>query len=219
MLRAVPDTTATFADLRRFLTEPGCAVCRCAAQTTARFFEALLDEYINDPETRQELRDAGGFCPFHAGELLGRKNPLGTAILLADLLAQRRTQLERGRALPGSAAGGRCPVCAAERETERRAAEVFARGMDGGTLQEEWAASEGLCWPHFCAVRPLARRSRATLDAHQGRCLDAILGDLRALIDSFDYRYHGGRTPEVESAWRRAVPRAVGERRLPPAVK
>ena len=229
MLRAAPDPTATFADLKVFLQQPGCAVCRCAGQTAARFFEALLDEYINDPETRRELREMGGFCVFHAGELLARRNPLGTAILYNDLLSQKRALLERWRhpgplglgSSRGDAAPSarHCPVCAAERETERRAVEVLARGLDEGGLGQEWSASDGLCWPHFTAVRPLARRSRAALDDHQAARLDQTLVELQGLIDSFDYRNRDGRPPHIESAGRRAVPRAVGERRLPPPAK
>lgn len=229
MLRSVPDSTATFADLRGFLAEPGCAICRCAQQTADRFFTALLDEYINEPETRQALREVGGFCAFHAGELLARRNPLGTAILYNDLLSQRRATLERWRhqrplrlsAPRGLTVGGEphCPVCAAERETERRAAEVLARGLDEGALGAQWSGSTGLCWPHFSRVRPLARRGRVVLDEHQAAQLDQTLAELRLLIDSFDYRNREGRPPHIETAWRRAVPRAVGDRRMPPQPK
>ncbi len=227
MLGPSPDPTATFADLKVFLQQSGCAICRCARQTAERFFTALLDEYINDPETRQELRDAGGFCAFHAGELLARRNPLGTAILYNDLLSQRRALLERWRrprvlAAPraGVAPNGRhCPVCAAERETERRAAEVLARGLDEGGLRAAWSASEGLCWPHFTTVHALARQGRVALDEVQTARMDQTLEELRLLIDSFDYRNRDGRPAHIETAWRRAVPWAVGDRRLPPPPK
>jgi hypothetical protein len=214
-------SSATFDDCRRFMGERGggCAVCRCEAQAEERFFDALFYENVNDVALRARLRAGNGFCERHAMVLVAYREPLATAILYADLLDVKRRALERWRrrrvgpapASEGRPAVGRdCPACEAAHGAGRRACEVVAAGLDDGTLAEAWRSSDGLCWPHFAATRPLCRAGRGLLDAVEAERLDRLAHDARALIDSFDYRYTGTRRPEVESAWRRLVAVVVG---------
>jgi hypothetical protein len=215
MARAALETSATFQDLERFLAGPGCALCRYVAQSEHRYFDTLLYENVTEPATERRMRASQGLCARHLAALLGWRDALATAILykpvLNDkrrLLAQWRRGQARGAGRPDprlAAIGLDCPACEAEREGQRRAAEVLAGGLDGGALAEPWRRSDGLCWRHFVAVRPLARAGRALLDQVQAERLDALAADVQAFIDSFDYRHQGERPPQVETSWRRLV--------------
>ncbi len=207
------------------MAEPGCAVCHCATQAEDRFFRAALYERVVEVPFRERLRETGGFCARHAQALLAYRDPLATAILYGDLLRQRRELLARWRdtrlplrargpawARPDEAAlSRRCMACAITAEAERRACAVLATGLGQGRLGEAWAASPGLCWPHFAMARPrCGGAARRLLDDVEAQRLQALGADVQALIDSFDYRSDGQRPPQVESAWRRAVAALVG---------
>lgn len=211
MAKATWETTATFADLRGYLSQPGCAICSCVGQSRRRFLEDLMYENVNDVGLRDRLRKGGGFCLRHVRALLDRKQPLGTAILYGDLLRQRlRSFAARGgpRALP---LAQDCPLCQVESESARRASEVFAYALDAGRLQAEWEASEGFCWPHFIACRRLVRGQRAVLDRVEERCLVDVATNVEALIASYDYTWTGTRSSEVAGAWRKVVAVVTGE--------
>jgi hypothetical protein len=207
------ETSATFQDLHRMLSQPGCAICRYMAQSEHRYFDTLLYEEVTSPATEQRLRASVGFCPRHLRTLLAWRDPLATAILYKPILHDKLRLLaewRRARRPPRpdprmEAVGLDCPACAAERESERRALEVLAEGLERGSLRPAWEASEGLCWPHFVGARRLCRQARAVLDAVEAERLQALATDLETLIDSFDYRSRVQRTPGVETAWRRVV--------------
>ena len=80
------DQTASFYDLRDALTQPGCVVCRLKADSVDRFLDSLLWESVNDPDKRQDIRQARGFCREHAWRLSRAGASLGVAIIMRDVL-------------------------------------------------------------------------------------------------------------------------------------
>ena len=221
MTGQVTATSATHQDLERFLAEPGCAICRYAGQAEERFFGALLYEGVLSPATAERMRDSNGFCGRHAQALLSWRNPMATAILYQYVLSQHQRELARwrrvpvrGRAVPRPVAkvriGRQCPACEAEEEAEQRACAVLAAGLDSGSLRKAWQASAGLCWPHFTAARGLSRAGRTAFDAVESGRLERLAADVETLIRSYDYQWRGERSPQVESAWRRAVAAMAG---------
>jgi hypothetical protein len=73
-------------ELMDALAEPGCAVCRLSAASADKHVESLLWEGVNDPERREVLRRAQGFCHSHAWSLVRTGASLGSAIMMRDLL-------------------------------------------------------------------------------------------------------------------------------------
>jgi hypothetical protein len=213
-------TTATFQDLERFLAESGCCICRVAAQAERRYFDGLLYEEVVTPATAEAMRASGGYCARHVGVLLGRRDPLATALLYGYVLSARRAELDRvrrgPRALwPGRAgsrpAAHRCPACRVEQEAVDRAAQVLALGLEDGSLAGPWRRSEGLCWPHFLGTRTRCRAAgREVLDAVEADRLARLAAEVEALVQSFDYRHEGERPAEVATAWRRLVATMAG---------
>lgn len=213
------DTGATLQDLRTFLGQPGCAVCRVVSQSVGRYFDALLYEGANDPDVHAGFEAGGAFCPQHALMFVERRDILAGALIYGNLVHQRLRLLER-RWRPGALRpdvvrrtlpGRQCPACATEREATGRATAVLADELQGGTLVAAWQAGDGLCWPHFLTVRQRLRsRARAVLDAVEEAALRRLDADAKALVASFDYQNTQPRTPEMESSWRRAVDAVLG---------
>ncbi|MER3404342.1 MAG: hypothetical protein C4289_03540, partial [Chloroflexota bacterium] len=74
-------------DLLDAFGEPGCALCRLATRSTARFLDVLSYENVNDYEVREWLRQARGFCTVHAWQWADDvRDGLGTAIIYRDVL-------------------------------------------------------------------------------------------------------------------------------------
>ncbi len=59
-----------FYELRDAFAQPGCPLCRLEARVAERYLDFLLWERVNDPDLRQNLRQARGFCRDHAWMLV-----------------------------------------------------------------------------------------------------------------------------------------------------
>lgn len=75
-----------FYELRDALAQPGCPLCRLETRVAERYLDFLLWERVNDPELRQNLRQARGFCREHAWMLVRPGASLGIAVMLHDVL-------------------------------------------------------------------------------------------------------------------------------------
>lgn len=191
------------------------------AQAEHRYFDALLYEQVLWPSTEARLRQSNGFCGRHVTALLHRRHVPATALLYAPLLAERRAALAESRrrgprgAPPRRTAdvGVDCPACEAEDGAAGRACTALMLGLAHGSLEAEWRASEGLCWPHYMAARGSGPRAALpALDEHEEACLARLAADVEDLVKSYDYRFTGERGAAAESAWRRVVAVVAGRR-------
>ena len=107
-------------DLIEALGQPGCPVCRLAAEAVDAFLASVCYEQVNDLDLRAELRAAGGFCGPHAYRFLRQRHgQLASAIVYRDVLATAARRIETGRGgsrtAPGSGSllggllGGKLP--------------------------------------------------------------------------------------------------------------
>jgi hypothetical protein len=90
------------------LKNPGCPVCRIFRQASERALESFLWENVNEPDVRQGILAAYGFCPAHTRVMVAREMftsslPLGTNIIYEHLGRVVAGELKTLR--PGSAAG------------------------------------------------------------------------------------------------------------------
>ena len=65
--------------------DSACVVCRLTTRSVIRWIRAFLDEYVNDPTTRETIRRAQGFCGQHTRMLEESGDSLAVAILYGDL--------------------------------------------------------------------------------------------------------------------------------------
>ncbi len=135
-----------------------CLVCAGVDQAVNQYVDALFYEFVNDPEIRNRIRDARGFCPGHTRLVLERGDALGGAILYQDVV----TALTKGRASFGSAV---CPVCQIERATLAR----YLAVVDRLTVDRP----PPVCWPHLTLFlapdSPASAEGRERLWAHHRR--------------------------------------------------
>ena len=217
-------TSAARARLVAACGQPGCPVCRCVADASRRYLEALLHEQVTDVETRRRLRRAGGFCAGHGAmlqELPGAA--FGAAIVHEDLLRlaiERFERLETRRAgargwLAGlgarrsrpSAGTGTCPACADAAGAEARAVDAMLALADDAALRSAYEASDGLCVPHLALATEQGRGRADTAPL-----LAATLSKWRALRETLGgfLARHGRRngdplTADEARALRRAL--------------
>ena len=237
--------TKSYYDLRDALAQPGCAVCRLKARAGDQYLASLLWENVNDPDLRQEIRQARGFCHPHTWGLARRRGAsLGTAIIVHDVLQSvlralegagfqalpavslRRAQESWDPRQPAAAtaevvaqlAQGQCLACAQEEKMEDIYLSTLLEtlvGKDG--LLAAYRASDGLCLPHFCQA--LARlRDKATFEAlleAQRAIWLQLLAHLGESIRKSDYRFRDEPRGEESGAWLRALAALVGPQREP----
>ena len=98
----------SFYDLQAALVQPGCPVCRLAAEVAERYLDFILWERVMDPDLRRELRDARGFCRDHAWALVRPGSSLGIAVMLRDVLQDLLGSLDVAAEQP--AANARRPL-------------------------------------------------------------------------------------------------------------
>lgn len=217
------------ADLRR----PGCPACHAANRAAWRYLDALLWEFVNDPETRARLRANHGFCRTHALMALSVASAqgasLGMAIIYEDILRHTAEELRAAaaprRRQPGSRphAVRRCTACETAEQAAANALGVLAAAAEGSepsrAIREP---GRGLCLPHVSLGIRLHRDEveRARLAEAYLHGATELRAELAELIRKHDYRFRDeGITEEERASWVRAVHRIVGEpspRRAPP---
>lgn len=87
------------------LKKTGCPICRIERLAAERALESFLWENVNEPDVRQGILDAYGFCPQHsrvmvAREMMTSSIPLGTNIIyehLGRVVAGELKELRPGR--------------------------------------------------------------------------------------------------------------------------
>ncbi len=213
---------------------PGCPVCRCVADESRGYLDALLYERVTDLDTRRAIRAAWGFCNRHTWMLPEIAGSLfGAAIIYEDLvtLALRRTErlavrrprrwldaLTRRRRRPGVLDAYRrravCPACVRSAESERRYLETMVKLVDDGDLQAAYARSDGLCLPHLlAAVEGSGAGPEAGTLVERTRDKWRRLGrDIAAFVSKHDYRNREPYSEAEGASSRRAFEMLAGAR-------
>jgi hypothetical protein len=211
--------TMSFYDLRDALGQPGCAICRLKAQAVEQYLDGLLWESVNDPGLRANIRQARGFCHVHAWGLVRNGASVGVAIIMQDVLQTLLKTLEgaqfqelpplslrrvQERLDPGQPAAATaeliaqlnpqapCPACAQVEKMESIYLHTLVEHLLGeGDLIAAYAASDGLCLPHFRQALSRVRDEavfEALVDA-QRSIWERLVGHLAEIIRKSDDRF------------------------------
>jgi hypothetical protein len=230
---------AGFYDLRQALAEPGCALCRLLAQTADGYIDSILWELVNDPELRQELNETRGYCREHAWLLVRHGSSLGAAIMMKDIIdtlfrvaaagqvesptsfSLRQVWQKFGPPQPGVGANlaatlapqAPCPVCVKVQTSENYYAAALRQHLTGpDSLAPAYAASAGLCLPHFRLVLATITDAETltVLVEAQKAVWQRLSTELSEFIRKKDHRFqHESYGPEGDS-WLRAIEAVVG---------
>ncbi len=85
-----PSLDATAFNLLEALRQPDCPICHLTAQAVSSYLDWTAYESVNDPQVREQLRRALGYCAPHGQQWLGLKDTLATAIIYRDILTELR---------------------------------------------------------------------------------------------------------------------------------
>jgi hypothetical protein len=227
-------------ELLAALAEPGCAVCRLLDGSSDRLVDAILFEMVNDVGVREELNAARGYCRRHAALLVRTGSALGSATMMQGVLKMLIRTLDanaidaagasRLRALARSVNSGMshpatrqlaadlspqtaCPLCANEVVVERQLIDtLLAQMTPGGELAAVYAASDGLCLPHFrnTVARGLPGPNLSALLAAQRAIWVRLEAELEEFLRKSDHRFRHEPFGGERDSWRRALSAVSG---------
>lgn len=219
-----------FHSLVETFTTRGCAVCNLVERDVNRFLDSHLYEYVNTPETHAAVRSSRGLCATHSAHLVEfGASVLGITILHAAILDELvKTAAEPSRAgavferLRGSTGSslanrleptGQCMACAALERAENQHTTTIAEYINEPPMNEAYAASDGLCLPHFRTVLRAASDNKRVdmLTRLQTPKWQALKAELNLLAKKYDANHNDEAVGEEADSWRRALTMVSGK--------
>jgi hypothetical protein len=215
-----------FERLSQACTQEGCVLCRLAEEDTQRYLETWKDEEFTEVDVREELRRSKGFCHTHTRQLVQMGASLSLAVAYRDVITdaieqlqqaqkgQRRHWFEARRELAGVSAP--CPACRKKEQSLTRLIVALRAALPDRAFSETFAASSGLCLPHFqlaYELRPLDGIDiwLPLLRNAQLGCLQRLEGQLAEMIRKHDYRFKDEPRGTEMASWQRAAGIVAGE--------
>jgi len=206
----------TYFKLEQAVARQGCPICTLVQESVDGFFEAFLYEKVNDVGLRSRFNRDNGLCNRHVYQLLARHDGLSIAVLYRPLLEQVAHAVRSGEDAPSQS--GRCLVCDGEREAEERYIGELVAFLDDDELRSSFAASSGLCLPHFEMARKAASPAAAWFVELHARQFDELLESVKRYIDAKNWSLGDARpalSADEERVWMGVVARYSGYRGMP----
>jgi Family of unknown function (DUF6062) len=231
------DKSFTYFALLEVFGKSGCPVCRLMEEYSLSYLDALFYEQVNDVGTRRKLREARGFCNWHAWQakkIAG--SALGVAIIAKELLREEITRMDHllhgpcfrtterafGRGIAANSLVGfiqsrrqkrLCPACEVILEHERHALETILNFQDDAEFARPFENSAGLCVIHTSRA---AEGNGAHPHLHrlievQRRKYTDLTGELEEFCRKHDYRFSHESWGAESDSWLRAIEFLVGK--------
>jgi Family of unknown function (DUF6062) len=91
-----PSKHAVYYELLDACTKGGCPICTMVLDTVARHLDIVIYENVNDPQTRDAVVAARGYCNDHSWQLRTRSGAaFGTALMYRDVLQHVAEEIVR----------------------------------------------------------------------------------------------------------------------------
>ena len=216
----MPETESTLHEALLALKETApiehaeCALCKLVARSVMRSIQTLAAEFVNDPQTRINLRESRGFCSEHSQLILENLDPVAVSIIYADLAdmtcdrwsGMRKSTLTSRRLFGASARVALCPLCVTAREASLRYCGALASELSNSVVWNAIKSNNWICISHAWLLQKLAipadsNRLRTLETEH----LTTLQGELEEIIRKNDYRFRGEKWGSEKDAWIRAV--------------
>jgi Family of unknown function (DUF6062) len=105
-----PSKHTVYYELLDACTKGGCPLCTMALDTVARYLDIVIYENVNDPQTRDAVVAARGYCNDHSWQLRAKSGAaFGTALMYRDVLQHVAEEIGR------HAAGGHRDIFTTDR--------------------------------------------------------------------------------------------------------
>lgn len=203
----------TWHELRDRMSDDRCPVCQLIHDRISQHMDTFLYEGVTDRDLRRIIRDAKGFCNYHAHMMLKKGDPLAHALLYTDLIsgAVYHFKNKRIKAVYQHHAG--CLFCRQSHDAEKRYLSVFADGFDRKDFADKYKAGALLCVPHMELIRTHKHKANvAAITQITLQKYDELLAHLSELRRKHDYRFtHEPWTEDEKLAWKRVVIVHVGK--------
>jgi hypothetical protein len=209
-----PDDQFWEAELERFLPDVRkaleeafeyvcCPICEVIADVPFDYFAVLPKRWAEEPELREIVCQAGGFCRHHTWRLDKVQGSLPIATIYADVLSSRM-QEERPQ--------DPCPVCHLQGLMERVLLAAFVEQMADPGAREGYRGLFGVCYPHYqlLLAQDLDEAARQALTNAQMIQTVELIRLLRGYIEKDDVPAKWSRTDAEVRAPRRALLKAAG---------
>jgi hypothetical protein len=175
-----------FFELQKASEKPGCPLCRIVSDRADKYIDNTLFEHISDRPFRAHYRAAGGFCSYHARNLVSFRDGLAVAILSRDVLEDRIASFERTKLWKPE---GRCPVCLESEKFEDEYLE-FLCGATGDSGEEKelrgfFTASDGLCAIHYHTLLFTRKGRKRAVPRWIKTFQEERFRELKARLDTF----------------------------------
>jgi Family of unknown function (DUF6062) len=232
-----PDKSFTYFALLEAFDKQGCPVCRFMAEYSLRYLDALFYEQVNDVALRQKLREARGFCNWHAWQARRiASSALGVAIVANDLITEETARLDALlrsppitrpqhrwqdkialKSIRAYMRGWRqkeiCPACQVILQHERHALETILHCLHEEDFAPRFERSAPLCILHTTRVvetqgRHPALRKFIELQRHKYALL---VGELAEFCRKHDYRFTHETWGAESDSWLRAIELLAGK--------
>ena len=188
-----------------------CPVCALTDESVRQVMKNFLYEGMTDIEFRTKIKDARGFCQFHADMFLEEGDALAHALVYGDAIRGSLQDLLCDNFAPYDREKD-CFFCTYARERQ----EVFEELCYEALHEEEYLQTyrEGglLCMHHMGAICRRAEKHRQPEEFYLGVAqitvdkYQILLKELDEIQRKNDYRYSGEEWTEGErTAWTRAV--------------
>lgn len=210
------------------LPQRGCVICRLGHQVEVKYIHDVLYSKTTSIQTRGELRQSRGFCPFHARQLDEIGHALDLSIVYQDVLMTLRQILERpspqqavsrrGKRQLSSALGSEaaCPACTYRGELETVYVETFADHLVDPEFVAQVRAADPLCLGHYQQIilQDLTAVEFEALRDIQLVHWENLIGELGEFIRKHDHRFRHETMGAEGTAWIRTIDAIVGTRKL-----
>ncbi|HXH08167.1 MAG TPA: DUF6062 family protein [Alphaproteobacteria bacterium] len=233
--RSATDKSFTYFALLEAFGKSGCPVCRLMEEYSRRYLEAVFYEQVNDVGLRRKLREARGFCNWHAWLVKTiASSALGAAIIAKDLITEEIARLDAllrkplaarlyhtikispkslSTFLQGWRQKGICPACEIILEHEQHALETILNFLHEAEFARLFESSAALCVIH-------TRRAAEANGTHphlqalleiQRRKYIHLVGELEEFCRKHDYRFSHESWGAESRSWLRAIELLAGK--------
>jgi len=202
-------------ELRRFLPVPVaaledalgyvcCPVCKVLAGLPFEYFRLVSGRWPQEPELREVVTAAGGFCNPHSWRLMGMQSNATVALVFVDVLA--------GLAGHASVEEPVCPLCRLEQLASEALLGALLERLEEQGARQAFGELFGLCYPHWRAAlrRELSPAVRAFLVEAQTASAAQLLESLRGFLGKNTVELKWTRSQDEMRAPRRALMKTGG---------
>lgn len=188
----------------------GCPICHVLDREEADFIAQLQYQILKEPNIRQEVVSANGYCNYHFYQMGRMASPMGIAVLSRDLIDAEIKVIERG-SLEGMGLVD-CPICKFIRKREESYLREFGVLLSEESFQKEYEATDGLCQIHWVrALDLLGEEKRRFLIMTQMMHLKLLKSELEMLISRGPTSRDLG---DEKNSWWVAIEKMVGKKGL-----